>query len=444
METYLIFFGKSQDFTFYAFDKSKEIENFDKVIKDFEELESKVFTTDDIGNKQILAKYVFNENGRKFSLLKLYSLAQAYNGNRIDGSTYGVALLSTNDIAIEENNIEILNTVKSNFANLTLSGLKFKKSDFFKEAKLIWEALVNHHNGNYLEKISYNNSFPEELNNKVNAFWVKDLSHQPVELNNHIIRISRLYFSEDLEHLKRTQERRGKEVFPIYYKDNNSYILFREKPEGRKIHKTEADGTTNLKIEIGNLKRELSESRSSFSKLKRKSGKKIKFLTIVSIISLLTAITFFFKDSFFSSHNVSENQQLDSETGKIDNREINSQIGLIDILNDRNKLDTLQTLITNIQLYQDKENKDKYLDAIERDTKSLNIKIEDLKFIQETDTLNIKDEDLGDTGSIKTDNKTIMTSDTTSSNSIDSTNLTPLVNDSIIKETEEPDTTKNQ
>ena len=78
MKTYLIFFGKSQYFTTHAFDNDDYIDDFNTVIKDFDLLESKIFTVDAIDNKEMLAKYHFSSReGKKYTLLKLYSFAQA-------------------------------------------------------------------------------------------------------------------------------------------------------------------------------------------------------------------------------------------------------------------------------------------------------------------------------------------------------------------------------
>ena len=94
MSTYLIFFGKSQDFTTCYYDRDNPIHDFNSVIKDFDLLESKIFTVDDLKNKEILSRYFFTAQGKNYCLLKLYSFAQAYSGNRIAGSIYGVGLLS--------------------------------------------------------------------------------------------------------------------------------------------------------------------------------------------------------------------------------------------------------------------------------------------------------------------------------------------------------------
>lgn len=385
MKTYLIFFGKSQDFTFYAFDREKSIASFDSIIKDFDELESKYFTTDDISNKQILAKYNFSKNGESFSLLKLYSLAQAYNGTRIDGSIYGVALLSDKDIKIEENNIAILESAKNNFAKLSLEGLKFKNSDFFEEVNKIWSALTNHSNGNYLDKVSYNNSIIGSVNNKIKAFWVKDLLEQPTELNDESKNTSRLYFSQDLKHLKRTQERRGKGVFPIYYKDKGSYILYEDKKndfKGINIS-TEGEEHNRLKLEIGNLKREITDRETSFSKYKRESSKRIKTISVLAGVFLLTSIIFFFTSNFFSTSQDTSDDRVDEISTKESNENIESKNQLIFILNEENQRNTLKILITNIEEYLKGKEPDKYLKAINRDIESLGINLNELHFIKD-------------------------------------------------------------
>ncbi len=121
MRKFLIFFGKSQRFNFYAFDEQGLMQNFDDLIKDFPFLESKYFTVDAVSNEQILAKYNFKaSNGDDFSLLKLYSFAQAYDGSRVAGSIYGVALLSDHDVCISESNNNLLNSAKKSLQFIQL------------------------------------------------------------------------------------------------------------------------------------------------------------------------------------------------------------------------------------------------------------------------------------------------------------------------------------
>lgn len=227
MSTYLIFFGKSQDFTTCYYDRYSPIHEFNAVIKDFDLLESKFFTVDDIKNKEILSRYFFTAQGRSYCLLKLYSFAQAYNGNRIAGSIYGVGLLSDNAIHLSKNNLELLRVAKDNFAKLSLDGVKFNKSDFKDDTDRIWKAIVSNNDGNLLDKIA---TSPLRINgSEVQvSFFVKDLFSDAVKLNDRISEEDSVYFSEDLEHLKRTQNKWGKESFPIYWEQNNQFLPYKE------------------------------------------------------------------------------------------------------------------------------------------------------------------------------------------------------------------------
>ncbi|MCE2755633.1 MAG: hypothetical protein LW818_06530 [Ignavibacteriae bacterium] len=117
MNTYFLFFGKSQDFTFYAFDKNGLVPDFNAIIKHFDQLESLVFSVDEPDNKDIIAKYVFKTSkGKAYSLLKQYSCAQAFAGDRLSGSTYGVAILSDGDVQITDYNLRLLKSAKEKFA----------------------------------------------------------------------------------------------------------------------------------------------------------------------------------------------------------------------------------------------------------------------------------------------------------------------------------------
>lgn len=128
MANYLFFFGKSQDFTAYAFDQNDYIADFNSVIKNFDLLESQYFNIDEINNGEIIAKYIFNDaNGKRYSLIKLYEFAQALDGNRIAGSSFGVALLSDVNLVIGPENYNILRAAKDNFSKLCIQNSKFTK-----------------------------------------------------------------------------------------------------------------------------------------------------------------------------------------------------------------------------------------------------------------------------------------------------------------------------
>ncbi|MFM7156956.1 MAG: hypothetical protein ACKO0Y_03995, partial [Bacteroidota bacterium] len=183
MNTYIIFFGKSQDFTFHAFDNAGLIADFNLVIRNFDQLESNIFSVDDAENKDILAKYVFSTSkGKTYSLLKLYSCAQASNGSRISGSTFGVAILSEGDIQITNFNISLLQSAKGSFAKLVLSGIKFIKSDFVEEARRMWNGIVHSEKGNYLNQIEIKPIVPKTYKSEIAAFHVEKLVEGAIEV----------------------------------------------------------------------------------------------------------------------------------------------------------------------------------------------------------------------------------------------------------------------
>ena len=206
MKTYLFFFGKSQDFTFEVFDEFGKVNDFNKIIKDFDLLESEYFNIDDINNSSIIAKYNFVSNaGVKFSMLKLYSLAQAVSGNRIEGSIYGVALLSERDLSFSETNLSLLKQAKDEFAKLSLAGLKFNKSNFSADANAIWNAIVNSEAGNYFRLLSYGQNIQISNNRLTRAYFINSIFDTSHNFDNQMGLTQRLYVSNDIDHLKRMQ-----------------------------------------------------------------------------------------------------------------------------------------------------------------------------------------------------------------------------------------------
>jgi hypothetical protein len=226
MQKYLIFFGKSQAFTFYAFNEQGLIPNFNEVIKDFSLLESTFFTVDITSNEEILAKYNFKTSkGEEFSLLKLYSFAQAYDGGRVAGSIYGVALLSDYDVCISETNNNLLNSAKKKFANYSLIEKKFNKSDFLDDVYKIFRAF--HVNYGFAH-INVNGKPTISSFNTQNGYYTPELLVDSIRLGSEInTDCSRLYFSDDEAHLKRTSQKWG-DKFPIYHNANGKYVQYKE------------------------------------------------------------------------------------------------------------------------------------------------------------------------------------------------------------------------
>ncbi|MFZ9743092.1 MAG: hypothetical protein ACO3B0_05845 [Chitinophagaceae bacterium] len=270
MNTYIIFFGKSQDFTFYAFDNAGVITDFNSVIRNFDQLESNIFSVDDADNKEILAKYVFSTTkGKMYSLLKLYSCAQASNGSRISGSTYGVAILSEGDIQLSKFNVGLLQSAKSSFGKLVLSGIKFLKSDFKEEANRMWGGIINSENGNYLHQIEIKPVIPKTHKTEIAAFHVEKLLEGAIEVKDSQIQANRVYITTDLEHLKRVHEKWGEIKFPLYVK----------KEKGFEQNNQQMPGPGRLSsTDIKDIQSELVILRDDIMQLRRGYGKKLEQL----------------------------------------------------------------------------------------------------------------------------------------------------------------------
>jgi len=227
MGNYLVFFGKSQDFTSLYYDRNGWVADFNLIIRDFSLLESKIFTVDSITNKEILARYFFTAQGKNYCLVKLYSFAQALNGARIDGSIYGVGLLGEDAIHFSEENLNLLRTAKDNFAKLSLNGVKFNKSNFKSDSDRIWEEVTRGSNGNLLDKISTFELKDKSSGGEI-AMFANNLFEDAIKLTTRVSNQDRVYFSEDINHLKRTQQKWGKDRFPIYWEQNGQFVPYKE------------------------------------------------------------------------------------------------------------------------------------------------------------------------------------------------------------------------
>lgn len=386
MEKYLIFFGKSQDFTFEVFDENDVLKKTSTAFDNFHLLESQIFTVDDASNKEILAKYNFiGSNNKKYSLLKLYSLAQAFDGTRISGSTFGVAFLSTSNLKISSANNKLLYLLKTEFAKLSLDNKKFNKSNFSDDVFKIWKSFKKE---GYFDKIVTTEPIIISQNApNQKAFLVDDIFSDSIELDHEINNTSRLYFSNDIEHLKRTKEK-WESKFNFYHKVNNTYIKYLEQPI--KTHFPEGGyekSINDYKIENSDLRYKIQESLKKFEKKKKYFKKKIKLFTAISFLLLLTTVTFFFTDSFFSRQkngpSLSETPTTASKKekdNKGEEREVNNSNIRINIL-DNNYINHLAKLQTNLKTFNNPKNKYyrsiKYFDAIRRGCDSLGINVKE-------------------------------------------------------------------
>lgn len=297
MNTYFLLFGKSQDFTFYAFDKNGMIPDFNVIIKHFDQLESLVFSVDEPDNKDIIAKYVFKTSkGKPYSLLKQYSCAQAFAGDRLSGSTYGVAILSDGDVNISDYNLRLLKSAKETFAKLSLSGLKFTKSDFIDDAKKIWKGISEHNEGNepsYFEKINVSPDIPILHRNDISAFYVHDLLEGAIEIGRMSTESNKVYITEDFEHLKRAYLKWGEVKFPIFHKVGNAYQQYTDEKTGSK--RVGSSDLRDIQSELAIIKDDMQQTRRGLSKKMDDLSKEIMIWKIISItltIILMVTVTY--------------------------------------------------------------------------------------------------------------------------------------------------------
>jgi hypothetical protein len=297
MNTYFLLFGKSQDFTFYAFDKNGLIPDFNVIIKHFDQLESLVFSVDEPDNKEIIAKYVFKTSkGKPYSLLKQYSCAQAFAGDRLSGSTYGVAILSDGDVNISDYNLRLLKSAKETFAKLSLSGLKFTKSDFIDDAKKIWKGISEHNEGNepsYFEKINVSPDIPILHRNDISAFYVHDLLEGAIEIGRMSTESNKVYITEDFEHLKRAYLKWGEVKFPVFHKVGNAYQQYTDEKTGSK--RVGSSDLRDIQSELAIIKDDMQQTRRGLSKKMDDLSKEIMIWKIISItlaIILMVTVTY--------------------------------------------------------------------------------------------------------------------------------------------------------
>jgi hypothetical protein len=349
MNTYFLFFGKSQDFTFYAFDKNGLVPDFNAIIKHFDQLESLVFSVDEPDNKDIIAKYVFKTSkGKAYSLLKQYSCAQAFAGDRLSGSTYGVAILSDGDILISEYNLRLLKSAKEKFATLSLSGLKFNKSDFLDDAKKLWKGISENTQGNepsYFEKINVSPDTPTFQRNDISAFYVTDLMEGSIEIGRMSTESNKIYITEDFNHLKRAYQKWGEIKFPVFHKVGNAYQQYTDERTGSK--RVGSSDLRDLHSEITILKDDMQQTRRGISKKLDDLSKEVmiwKFASIVLACTFLIYVAFPFISPKQYAINDDEIAQI---KGYIDHQN-DSTRAVLDSLQDESNTRVSTTSISDI------------------------------------------------------------------------------------------------
>jgi hypothetical protein len=358
--TSIILFGKPDSFESYELATTGVKRIFDSFI----EPEIKV------SQSQNYVYHQFINDG--FSYLQIYSFAQAYQSGR-EGIVIGVAFKSDTLIDLSNENLNTLKSILESFKNKALDGIEFKSNSLDKTVQEFYQEALS-----YTEKIKYkNNSLSKSINQSLLLF-LPNLDSGLKNLRNEINLLKDVYISSN------------KEVFTasinikyLYTVENKFYTLNSENKIIEFINVVEPEKTIKSDFsesgsdEVKKLKNEVLTYKSKYDNLDNKliehknaSARKIKLLSIVSILFCLTTFSFFFKGIFFPNK---ENTNTDNivagqNTEPVNNNQTksageNNKLSLVDILDNPNKLDSLSTICKNIKNYKQKQSKSLY-DAI--------------------------------------------------------------------------------
>lgn len=256
MKNYLLFFGKSSNFTTYAFDENGLVSDFNRnIFKDFDLLETRILVNDQLDNKIALAKYNFEYNGITYSMLKIYGCAMAMNADRISGSSYGVAFISELEISLTKENINLLNSVRLKFKELVIENNRFVETAFLSYVEQIWSVF---NTANYFQKIQAKGIPFVSSNSNPRLFFINNFDDLEKIGSTQIKISSKLYFTTDLEHLKRSINYVGGNI-PLLTIFKGKVIEYNdevEKTEEEIIPKRTKTNQTNSLLEVNSLKRE--------------------------------------------------------------------------------------------------------------------------------------------------------------------------------------------
>lgn len=301
MATYLVFFGKSQDFNACYFDESQALDNFNAVIRDFDKLESKVFNAySEQKADTVLSSEYFVHSGQPFSLLKLFGFAQAKNGGRDKGTIYGVGLISNARLSLSQKNLELLRVAKDSFAKLSLENFKFNKTDFGEDAHKIWRAITHNKDGNLLSKVDLSAFVGVPQKAETKGIHVQSLISDSVALGGSLQNETHFYISESLDHLKLNHNHwvrfQQSSKLTLFQKSGNTIVPYSEPRDT-----DHSEDNTNIltpppsRLESENsdeLKQQLTEAKNWLKHLSRRN--KLYLYLIVSLVAMVFCLLFFY------------------------------------------------------------------------------------------------------------------------------------------------------
>jgi hypothetical protein len=298
MADYLVFFGSSEGFNCEVFDKEGINKNFNRLFPDFEHFESKLFSTDRVDNKPILAKYKLKIAGKSITLLKYYTFAQSSFSSRIEGSNIGVAFLSENDIQLSKINYILLKNLLLKFQQKSLNNNKFITGNFSNEALAIFQEFKDTSSFSVIEKKALRLDVTSPL--QPFGFFMHEINEEVFKMVPE--NIDRVYLTADKDHLKRAFDSTSGR-FNVWFVENNKLISLREQNEIKKLEERKVNqiptNNTSSNTNYSNSNSNQNELlKSEFNQLKNKYKfvlKKKKLLTsIVAILSILLLISLLF------------------------------------------------------------------------------------------------------------------------------------------------------
>ena len=318
MSIFLVFFGSSEGFNFETFDKDGRYTNFNRLFPDFEHFESKVFSTDRVDNKPILAKYKLKAAGKSITLLKYYTFAQSSFSSRLEGSNIGVAFISDDDLLINKINYILLKNLLLKFQQKTLNNNKFIKGDFSNEALAVYQEFKSTNLFSQIETQALNSDVIFQANSS--GFFITEANDE--FLKKVPVTIDRVYLTADIEHLKRVYDNTSGR-FNVWFFENNKLISLKEKNEikaleDQRLNQTSIINSSNNNNNNNNnnnshqnelLKTEFDQLKNKYKFVLKKNKILTKIIITLLILLLISLLFNIFKGGIEKKEKATSNTQ---------------------------------------------------------------------------------------------------------------------------------------
>lgn len=353
----IILFGKPDSFESYQLSST----GFERIFDSFIEPELKVSQNQGYVYHQFIISGV--------SYLQIYCFAQAFQSGR-EGIVIGAAFKSDSLIDLCYENFNTLKIILEKFKNLAIDGIGFKSNSLDKTVQHIYQEVLA-----YMGRIKYKKNNPSKSINQSLLLYLQNFENSLTDLRDEINLLTDVYLSN------------SKDVFAskinikyLYSVENKVYTLNEENKIVEYINVVEQESTISSDFietgpdEIKKLKNQVLEYKSKYDNLDNKlihykniTARRIRILSIASILFCLTVFSFFFKGIFFpDKKNLAANKTgagqnpESSNTNQTKSAEQNNTNSLINILDNPSKLDTLFTLCKDIKSYKKKWTKPLY------------------------------------------------------------------------------------